>query len=156
MIIKNKPVNISVDRLKPAYLLVTDSIPDKTTVPCEQSDENSAANNSKLLTDDKPNVSRHGRFVKKPNLVSQRIYSSQTDEVLSISRRPPQWMTSHFNLNGNETLTDWPKRVVRMKRPLTLCLFIENSTQRKDLNSIYYVVFYLRINETQEHPLDFP
>ncbi|GFV79944.1 uncharacterized protein TNCV_1217121 [Trichonephila clavipes] len=67
MIIKNKPVNISVDRLKPAYLLVTDSIPDKTTVPCKQSDENSAANDSILLTDDKPTVSRQRRLVKKPN-----------------------------------------------------------------------------------------
>ncbi|GFU51789.1 transposon Tf2-9 polyprotein [Trichonephila clavipes] len=64
--IKNKPVNISVDRLKPAYLLMTDSIPDKTTVPCRQSDENSAANDTNLLTDVKPTVSRHGRLVKKP------------------------------------------------------------------------------------------
>ncbi|GFU84673.1 retrovirus-related Pol polyprotein from transposon opus [Trichonephila clavipes] len=64
--IKNKPVNISVDRLKPAYLLMTDSIPDKTTVPCRQSDENSAANDTKLLPDVKPTVSRHGRLVKKP------------------------------------------------------------------------------------------
>ncbi|GFX85093.1 retrovirus-related Pol polyprotein from transposon opus [Trichonephila clavipes] len=64
--IKNKPVNISVDRLKPAYLLMTDSIPDKTTVPCKQSDENSAANDTNLLTDVKPTVSRHGRLVKKP------------------------------------------------------------------------------------------
>ncbi|GFX89472.1 hypothetical protein TNCV_483071 [Trichonephila clavipes] len=30
--IKNKPVNISVDRLKPAYLLMTDSIPDSILV----------------------------------------------------------------------------------------------------------------------------
>ncbi|GFS99977.1 uncharacterized protein TNCV_4196571 [Trichonephila clavipes] len=44
LLIKNKPVNISVDRLKPAYLLVNDSIPYKTTVPCKQSDKNSAAN----------------------------------------------------------------------------------------------------------------
>ncbi|GFX65223.1 retrovirus-related Pol polyprotein from transposon opus [Trichonephila clavipes] len=58
--IKNKPVNISVDRLKPAYLLMTDSIPDKTTVPCKQSDD------TNLLTDVKPTVSRHGRLVKKP------------------------------------------------------------------------------------------
>ncbi|GFY32136.1 retrovirus-related Pol polyprotein from transposon 412 [Trichonephila clavipes] len=65
--IKNKPVNISVDRLKPAYLLMTDSIPDKTTVPCRQSDENSAANDTNLLTDVKPTVSRHGRLVKKPD-----------------------------------------------------------------------------------------
>ncbi|GFW42861.1 retrovirus-related Pol polyprotein from transposon 297 [Trichonephila clavipes] len=64
--IKNKPVNISADRLKPAYLLMTDSIPDKTTVPCRQSDENSAANDTNLLTDVKPTVSRHGRLVKKP------------------------------------------------------------------------------------------
>ncbi|GFV91545.1 retrovirus-related Pol polyprotein from transposon 412 [Trichonephila clavipes] len=64
--IKNKPVNISVDRLKPAYLLMTDSIPDKTTVLCKQSDENSAANDTNLLTDVKPTVSRHGRLVKKP------------------------------------------------------------------------------------------
>ncbi|GFU22683.1 uncharacterized protein TNCV_762631 [Trichonephila clavipes] len=66
--IKNKPVNISVDRLKPAYLLMTDSIPDKTTVPCRQSDENSAANDTNLLTDVKPTVSRHGRLVKKPEV----------------------------------------------------------------------------------------
>ncbi|GFU73933.1 hypothetical protein TNCV_555581 [Trichonephila clavipes] len=59
--IKNKPVNISVDRLKPAYLLMTDSIPDKTTVPCKQSDD------TNLLTDVKPTVSRHGRLVKKPD-----------------------------------------------------------------------------------------
>ncbi|GFU75374.1 retrovirus-related Pol polyprotein from transposon 412 [Trichonephila clavipes] len=58
--IKNKPVNISGDRLKPAYLLMTDSIPDKTTVPCKQSDD------TNLLTDVKPTVSRHGRLVKKP------------------------------------------------------------------------------------------
>ncbi|GFY09723.1 uncharacterized protein TNCV_3696851 [Trichonephila clavipes] len=49
-----------------AYLLVTDSILDKTTVPYKQSDENSAANDSDLLTDDKPTISRHGRLVKKP------------------------------------------------------------------------------------------
>ncbi|GFS90351.1 retrovirus-related Pol polyprotein from transposon opus [Trichonephila clavipes] len=58
--IKNNPVNISVDRLKPAYLLMTDSISDKTTVPCKQSDD------TNLLTDVKPTVSRHGRLVKKP------------------------------------------------------------------------------------------
>ncbi|GFW56773.1 uncharacterized protein TNCV_4068531 [Trichonephila clavipes] len=63
--IKNKPVNISVDRLKPAYLLMTDSIPDKTTVPCKQSDKNSAANDSNLLTDDKPTVSREGWKIGK-------------------------------------------------------------------------------------------
>ncbi|GFV89866.1 hypothetical protein TNCV_4690951 [Trichonephila clavipes] len=44
---------------------MTDSIPDKTTVPCRQSDENSAANDTNLLTDVKPTVSRHGRLVKK-------------------------------------------------------------------------------------------
>ncbi|GFW01732.1 hypothetical protein TNCV_1232321 [Trichonephila clavipes] len=64
--IKNKPVNISVDRLKPAYLLVTDSIPDKSTVSSKQSVENSAANDSNLLSDDKTTVSRHERLVKKP------------------------------------------------------------------------------------------
>ncbi|GFW27555.1 transposon Tf2-6 polyprotein [Trichonephila clavipes] len=64
--IKNKPVNISVDRLKPAYLLMTDSIPDKTTVPCKQSDKNSAANDTNLLTHVKPTFSRHGRLLKKP------------------------------------------------------------------------------------------
>ncbi|GFV98796.1 retrovirus-related Pol polyprotein from transposon opus [Trichonephila clavipes] len=66
LLIKNKPVNISADRLKPAYLLVTDSIPDKPTIPCKQSDENSAANDSNLISNDKPTVSRHGRLVKKP------------------------------------------------------------------------------------------
>ncbi|GFS56137.1 uncharacterized protein K02A2.6 [Trichonephila clavipes] len=66
LLIKNKPVNISVDRLKPAYLLGTNSIPDKPTVPCKQSDENSAANDSNLLSDDKPTVSRHRRLVRKP------------------------------------------------------------------------------------------
>ncbi|GFT01285.1 hypothetical protein TNCV_1078791, partial [Trichonephila clavipes] len=44
---------------------MTDSISDKTTVPCKQSDENSAANDTNLLTDVKPTVSRHGRLVKK-------------------------------------------------------------------------------------------
>ncbi|GFU51627.1 hypothetical protein TNCV_82571 [Trichonephila clavipes] len=41
---------------------MTDSIPDKTTVPCKQSDD------TNLLTDVKPTVSRHGRLVKKPKL----------------------------------------------------------------------------------------
>ncbi|GFY21827.1 hypothetical protein TNCV_1169711 [Trichonephila clavipes] len=45
---------------------MTDSIPDKTTVPCRQSDENSAANDTNLLNDVKPTVSRHRRLVKKP------------------------------------------------------------------------------------------
>ncbi|GFW10233.1 hypothetical protein TNCV_1849501 [Trichonephila clavipes] len=44
---------------------MTDSIPDKTTVLCRQSDENSAANDTNLLTDVKPTVSRHGRLVKE-------------------------------------------------------------------------------------------
>ncbi|GFS91015.1 retrovirus-related Pol polyprotein from transposon 297 [Trichonephila clavipes] len=70
--IKNKPVNISVDRLKPAYLLMTDSIPDKTTVPCKQSDD------TNLLTDVKPTVSRHGRLVKKPLEVSQELGIAQS------------------------------------------------------------------------------
>ncbi|GFW64162.1 retrovirus-related Pol polyprotein from transposon opus [Trichonephila clavipes] len=66
LLIKNKLVNIFVDRLKPAYLLVTDSIPDKPTVLCKQSNENSAANDSNLLSNYKPTVSRHRRLVKKP------------------------------------------------------------------------------------------
>ncbi|GFX76243.1 DUF5641 domain-containing protein [Trichonephila clavipes] len=41
---------------------MTDSIPDKPTVPCKQSDENSAANDTNLLTDVKLTVSRHGRL----------------------------------------------------------------------------------------------
>ncbi|GFV39374.1 hypothetical protein TNCV_1230761 [Trichonephila clavipes] len=43
---------------------MTDSIPDKTTVPCKQSDD------TNLLTDVKPTVSRHGRLVKKPGKLS--------------------------------------------------------------------------------------
>ncbi|GFW64635.1 hypothetical protein TNCV_700411 [Trichonephila clavipes] len=42
---------------------MTDSIPDKTTVPCKQSDD------TNLLTDVKPTVSRHGRLVKKPIVI---------------------------------------------------------------------------------------
>ncbi|GFT05835.1 uncharacterized protein NPIL_320741 [Nephila pilipes] len=61
LLLKGKPVNISVDRLKPAYLLVTDSIPDKPTIPCKQLDEMSAANDCNLLYDDKPAVTRHDR-----------------------------------------------------------------------------------------------
>ncbi|GFX42172.1 transposable element Tcb1 transposase [Trichonephila clavipes] len=37
---------------------MTDSIPDKTTVPCKQSDD------TNLLTDVKPTVSRHGRLLE--------------------------------------------------------------------------------------------
>ncbi|GFT05444.1 uncharacterized protein NPIL_174781 [Nephila pilipes] len=66
LLVKGKPLNISVDRLKPAHLLATDSIPDKPTFPCKQSDENSATNNSILLSDDKPAVTRHDRHIKKP------------------------------------------------------------------------------------------
>ncbi|GFX09646.1 transposable element Tcb2 transposase [Trichonephila clavipes] len=78
--IKNKPVNISVDRLKPAYLLMTDSIPDKTTVPCKQSDD------TNLLTDVKPTVSRHGRLVKKPDEVEKLAY--QLNEEAERTERP--------------------------------------------------------------------
>ncbi|GFT05844.1 hypothetical protein NPIL_320781 [Nephila pilipes] len=49
LLLKDKPVNISVDKLKLAHLLVTDSIPDKPTIPCKPSDEISAANDSNLL-----------------------------------------------------------------------------------------------------------
>lgn len=62
--IKNKQVNISVDRLKPAYLLSSDLVPDKPTV---QSDESSDKTNSSLLPDVKNSIStRHGRQIKKP------------------------------------------------------------------------------------------
>ncbi|GFU21745.1 retrovirus-related Pol polyprotein from transposon opus [Nephila pilipes] len=59
-------LNLVSVELKPAHLLVTDSIPDKPTFPCKQSDENSATNDSNLLSDDKPAVTRHGRQKKKP------------------------------------------------------------------------------------------
>ncbi|GFU78726.1 retrovirus-related Pol polyprotein from transposon opus [Trichonephila clavipes] len=46
-----------VKQRQPAKPLRTlDSIPDKTTVPCKQSDD------TNLLTDVKPTVSRHGRL----------------------------------------------------------------------------------------------
>ncbi|GFQ84448.1 uncharacterized protein TNCT_152101 [Trichonephila clavata] len=56
LLVKSKPVNISVDRLKPAYWLVADSVPDKPRIRCKQSDENSAANDFNLLSYDKPAV----------------------------------------------------------------------------------------------------
>ncbi|GFR09389.1 hypothetical protein TNCT_612941 [Trichonephila clavata] len=57
LLVKGKPVNISVDRLKAAYFLMTDSISDKPTIPRKQSDENSAANVTLTsLSDDKPTV----------------------------------------------------------------------------------------------------
>ncbi|GFU42206.1 hypothetical protein NPIL_229701 [Nephila pilipes] len=46
--------------------VVTDTIHDKPPIPCKQSDENSAANDSNFLTYDKPAVTRHGRQIKKP------------------------------------------------------------------------------------------
>ncbi|GFT68388.1 retrovirus-related Pol polyprotein from transposon TNT 1-94 [Trichonephila clavipes] len=46
---------------------MTDSIPDKTTVPCKQSDD------TNLLTDVKPTVSRHGRLVKKPPIEENKV-----------------------------------------------------------------------------------
>ncbi|GFT79589.1 uncharacterized protein NPIL_69821 [Nephila pilipes] len=66
LLVKGKPLNISVDRLKPVHLLETDSIHDKPTFSCKQSDENSATNDSNLLSDDKPAVTRYGRQIKKP------------------------------------------------------------------------------------------
>ncbi|GFV20999.1 hypothetical protein TNCV_2280431 [Trichonephila clavipes] len=65
---------------------MTDSIPDKTTVPCKQSDD------TNLLTDVKPTVSRHGRLVKKPQMLpglkDSRIYplSDKFDEKYDIAK----------------------------------------------------------------------
>ncbi|GFV37568.1 hypothetical protein TNCV_4981901 [Trichonephila clavipes] len=87
---------------------MTDSIPDKTTVYCRQSDENSAANDTNLLTDVKPTVLRHGRLVKEPSLV----YADK-----------PQTLD---HLEGNI------RRVIADIRPQTLKKVIENWTSRLD------------------------
>ncbi|GFT85621.1 uncharacterized protein NPIL_428051 [Nephila pilipes] len=60
---KNKNVNISIDRLKPAYLLVTDK--DDKPTPGKQTDGNSDYRNSHLPSDNQI-ISRCGRKIKQP------------------------------------------------------------------------------------------
>ncbi|GBN79911.1 hypothetical protein AVEN_64592-1 [Araneus ventricosus] len=61
--VKNKNVIISIDRLKPAYLLVTDKVNNKP-IPCEKSDENSYVEDSHLSYD-KQTTSRCGSHIKR-------------------------------------------------------------------------------------------
>ncbi|GFX70139.1 hypothetical protein TNCV_4615771 [Trichonephila clavipes] len=69
---------------------MTDSIPDKTTVPCKQSDD------TNLLTDVKPTVSRHGRLVKK-NLRTVKAGRKDTEGrfVLDTLRSECEYLTDH-------------------------------------------------------------
>ncbi|GFT01866.1 uncharacterized protein NPIL_624961 [Nephila pilipes] len=60
---KNKNVNISIGRLKPAYLLVTDK--DNTPTPGKQTDGNSDYRDSHLPSDNQI-ISRCGRKIKQP------------------------------------------------------------------------------------------
>ncbi|GFT00779.1 retrovirus-related Pol polyprotein from transposon opus [Nephila pilipes] len=60
---KNKNVNISFDRLKPAYLLVTDK--DDKLTPGKQTDGNLDYRDSHLQPDNQT-ISRCGRQIKQP------------------------------------------------------------------------------------------
>lgn len=62
---KGKEVNISIDRLKPAYLLSTDQPIDKPTRDI-QSDENDAETKDSHLSPDNQTTSRCGRKIKQP------------------------------------------------------------------------------------------
>ncbi|GBM41015.1 Retrovirus-related Pol polyprotein from transposon opus [Araneus ventricosus] len=58
VLVKDKHVNITIDRLKPAYLLATDKVNDK---PCKHSDAKDSHLSSNTQT-----TSRCGRHVKRP------------------------------------------------------------------------------------------
>ncbi|GFX96739.1 hypothetical protein TNCV_1647741 [Trichonephila clavipes] len=86
---------------------MTDSIPDKTTVPCKQSDENSAANDTNLLTDVKPTVSRHGRLVKKP--CSQLASLDKNNALREIKLRLSylQGKSTTMSVIAHQTEKEW-------------------------------------------------
>ncbi|GFX08262.1 retrovirus-related Pol polyprotein from transposon 412 [Trichonephila clavipes] len=119
--IKNKPVNISVDRLKPAYLLMTDSIPDKTTVPCKQSDD------TNLLTDVKPTVSRHGRLVKETFARVKRVICT----LRALPRIVWLWKLNNLATSQMLTLLQQPKRLLASSIK-SMCCF-QKSSKRWDI-----------------------
>ncbi|KAF8795396.1 hypothetical protein HNY73_003249 [Argiope bruennichi] len=91
--VKGKNVNISVDRLKPAYILVTDPIPHKVATPAKQPDEN-AEQEEPHPSSDNQKISRCGRRIKQP--VSS--VSNQTTKLPAVS--------SVSSMSSNSSVTD--------------------------------------------------